>query len=164
MVQYVSVYEPDHIRQPGQNYVLLSFAGPGMKQKAKEFAIKFRGAFATVEEASRVAKQFEDSGDKFVMTAAESYQWLPMPPDFSKIQDQRYTNERLSAIMSGHDREERDAKIRFEQRKEALERDGIDQHLLPEEQIAPPTRDVYDYLQIPENLRPEDLRSKSHSA
>lgn len=156
MVQYANTFQPDYIRQPGQNYILIAFAN---LKKKDNFAVKLRGSFATVEEAERVAKQFEEDGDILPMTIAHLYEFLPMPPDLSKIRDQRYTNDRLTAIMSGHDREERDAKIRFEHRKQALERDGLEQHLLPEERIEAPGQDVYEYLNIPPSLRPEDMNN-----
>lgn len=140
---------PDFIRQPGQNYILLSFVGPTMTQKHKDFCIKFRGAFPTQEDAQRVARQFQDSGDRFDIVVADAYEWLLCPPDYTKIADQRYRDDRLNAIMTGHDMEQQDARAKFDQRKEALQRDGLDEHLLPQEQIPEPDRDTYDYLNLP---------------
>ena len=136
----------DHIQQPGQQWVLLSFAGPKMRQKHRDFAVKVRGVFATQEDAARVAKQFQDSGDRFDIFTAQMYHWLPCPPDLTKIQDQKYTDDRLNAIMSGHEMAQQDAKEQFDRRKEALQRDGLDQHLLPGERQEEADDETVRYL------------------
>ena len=69
-------------------------------------------------------------------------------PDYTKIADQKYRDERLNAIMTGHDIEQRDARAKFDQRKDALQRDGLDEHLLPQEHIPLPDCETFDYLNL----------------
>jgi hypothetical protein len=49
-----------------------------------------------------------------------------------------YQEEFLEKLVQGHKDNQKKAKEVFEARKEAILRDGLDKHLLPEERLAPP--------------------------
>ena len=107
----------DSIRVPGQRFVCLSVIGPEAPQKHDKFGIKIRGCFETEDEAAKHAKKLQEEDSTFDILVADMYQWLLIPPDMSRIEDVKYTNEKLQEIMDGYKTNQAMAARHFEERK-----------------------------------------------
>ena len=92
---------------PGQNFVVVSFAGTNCRPISSDIAVKFWGAFDTNEDAMTYCLQIgklEENRDYniFVMSM---YNWAMCPPDVSKIKDVKYHEDKLQSILGEHKKE-----------------------------------------------------------
>lgn len=119
--------DPERYQMPGQKYALVSFVSPQSNQKYDKIAMKLRGVFATLEEASARAKamqKFDKLVDIFVV---EQYQWVPVPPCPDDVKSQEYQDGMLNDIISGHAEQQELAAQEFENRKmEMIEKNKKD--------------------------------------
>jgi hypothetical protein len=109
--------EQDYTTVPGQNFACMSIVGPDSPQKTDKQGVKFRGAFATRDEAANHAKRLQREDPTFDIYVVEMYKWLLIPPDPSKIDDVHYTNEKLEEIMTGYKENQAQAARMFQERK-----------------------------------------------
>lgn len=126
----------------GQNFALVSFVGPGLRQKNEKFGMKIRGAFNTREEADahiRKIRRFDTFTDVFLVDIGR---WVLIPPPENPLDlegaDVNYDQEFLHKLINGHREQQQLAKEHFEERKRAVMKDGLDKHLTPEERLPPP--------------------------
>jgi hypothetical protein len=112
--------------------------GPKAAQVTDKWGIKIRGAFNTKEEATEHVKEIMKADPHFDVYLVDMYKWLLFPPDREAIDDVHYQEEYLEKLIQGHKENQKMAKEYFEARKEAILRDGLDKHLLPEERLTPP--------------------------
>ena len=100
--------------------------------------MKIRGCFATREEASshvRKLQAFDGSVDIFMLEVGK---WVPIPPSVEEIEDVEYQEKYMNDLMKGYKESQLKAKEVFQERAEAIKKDGIDAHLLPEEILPAP--------------------------
>lgn len=105
----------DPITVPGQKYMLVSYVSPTANQKADGLALKFRGAFADLEEAKAHAQRLQKMDGAFDVYIAEMYNWVPFPPP--KDIESEYQEEWLNNYVKGHHEQQELAKQHFDQRK-----------------------------------------------
>ena len=119
----------DKLTVPGVSWACLSFVGnldggwvrPAEGAKHTEFMIKIRGAFGSkieAEEHANVLQGLDSSVDIYVVNM---YEWLLLPPPpVSEMNNAKYTDERLQAIMDGYKENQKHAAQMFEKRKEDM--------------------------------------------
>lgn len=133
----------DYVTVPGQLYAVLSIVGPtGTNQRNDKFGLKIRGAFASMEEAHSHVKRLQQSDPTMDIFVADMYKWLLIPPDVSAIENQEYQEEFLNNLIKGYRENQVLARQHFQERKEAVKKEGLDKHLLDEERLQLPTEDV----------------------
>lgn len=112
--------DPERYQTPGQKYALVSFVSPQSNQKYDKIAMKIRGVYSTLDEASARAKSLQKF-DKIVdIYVVEMYQWVPVPPNPDDVQSQEYQDNMLNDIISGHAEQQELAAIEFEDRKKEM--------------------------------------------
>lgn len=112
--------DPERYQTPGQKYALVSFVSPQSNQKYDKIAMKIRGVYSTLDEASARAKSLQKF-DKIVdIYVVEMYQWVPVPPNPDDVQSQEYQDTMLNDIISGHAEQQELAAIEFEERKKEM--------------------------------------------
>ena len=119
----------DKLTVPGVSWACLSFVGnldggwvrPAEGAKYTEFMIKIRGAFGTKAEAEEHAKELQGLDSSVDIYVVNMYEWLLLPPPpVSEMDNVKYTDERLQAIMDGYKENQRHAAQMFEKRKEDM--------------------------------------------
>ena len=119
----------DKFTVPGVSWACLSFVGnldggwvrPAEGAKHTEFMIKIRGAFGTKGEAEEHAKELQNMDNSVDIYVVNMYEWLLLPPPpVSEMENVKYTDERLQAIMDGYKENQKHAAQMFEKRKEDM--------------------------------------------
>jgi len=119
----------DKLTVPGMSWACLSFVGnldggwvrPAEGAKHTEFMIKIRGAFGTKGEAEEHAKELQGMDNSVDIYVVNMYEWLLLPPPpVSEMDNVKYTDERLQAIMDGYKENQKHAAQMFEKRKEDM--------------------------------------------
>ncbi|WIA10842.1 hypothetical protein OEZ85_011008 [Tetradesmus obliquus] len=100
--------------------------------------MKIRGCFGTLLEANEQAKALMEQDSLVDIYVVETGQWALIPPDPAAVTCVEYKDKLLNDIMHGHIRNQQQARALFEQRKQAILAEGLDQHLLPHERFEPP--------------------------
>lgn len=130
--------DEDVVTPNGQRFALVSFVGPDQRQKNEKLGMKIRGCFNTKEEAAAHVKKlqaFDSSVDIFMLDVGK---WALIPPSVDDVDDVEYQEQYLQDLMKGYRESQAKAKELFQARQEAVMRDGVDAHLLPEERLPPP--------------------------
>jgi hypothetical protein len=119
----------DKLTVPGISWACLSFVGnldggwvrPAEGAKYTEFMIKIRGAFGSKIEAEEHAKELQELDNSVDIYVVNMYEWLLLPPPpVSEMENVKYTDERLQAIMDGYKENQKNAAQMFEKRKEDM--------------------------------------------
>lgn len=106
----------------GQKWICLSFLSPENVKNCTTRGIKFRGAFATKEEADAYAKQLQQSDPKFNIFVGEGFKWLPFDPEPNTVKDQRYYEKELNELMDAYDKNEAQRRqVEQERKKKKME-------------------------------------------
>ena len=105
---------------PGQNFVVISFAGEKCIPKSDQLAIKIWGAFETSERAMEYCVQIgkleeNRSYNIFVMSM---YNWAMCPPELNEIGQIVYHEEKLQTIIEEHSKQHIRSKEMFDLRRE----------------------------------------------
>jgi len=110
------------IQVPGQQWVLVSFVGHGLRQKSEHLGMKVWGAFDDIKEAHEHAGRINrDFNEKiFDVYVLEMYTWAVVPPDPKCIKDQNYHEKALHELITDHKRRMTVASEVFDRRKEIL--------------------------------------------
>lgn len=82
-----------------QKYCLLSFMSPEGIMNCKVRAVKFRGAFPTLEEAKKYAEKLEKHDEYFKILAGETGKWLDFDPPITRIEKEVSSNEKYQQIL-----------------------------------------------------------------
>jgi hypothetical protein len=83
--------------------------------------IKIRGAFGSKVEAEEHAKELQDLDNSVDIYVVNMYEWLLLPPPpVSEMDNVKYTDDRLQAIMDGYKENQKHAAQMFEKRKEDM--------------------------------------------
>ena len=119
----------DKLTVPGLAWACLSFVGnldggwvrPAEGAKYTEFMIKIRGAFGTKDEAEDHAKELQSLDSSVDIYVVNMYEWLLLPPPpVSEMENVKYTDDRIQAIMDGYKQNQKHAAQMFEKRKEDM--------------------------------------------
>ena len=119
----------DKLTVPGVSWACLSFVGnldggwvrPAEGAKYTEFMIKIRGAFGSKIEAEEHANELQGLDSSVDIYVVNMYEWLLLPPPpVSEMNNVKYTDERLQAIMDGYKENQKHAAQMFEKRKEDM--------------------------------------------
>ena len=86
----------------------------------KKTCLKIRGVFNTLEEANEHASRLVKHDATFDIMVVSMYEWLLIPPDMSKINDQQYMDENLNGLISEYRKVQERTRIEFDTRKEGL--------------------------------------------
>lgn len=131
--------DEDFVTVPGQVYALVSFVGPtGTNQRNDKFGLKIRGCFGTKDEAHAHVRRLQQIDKTMDIYLVDMYKWLLIPPDPNAIEDQEYQEEFLNNLIKGYRENQALAKQHFQERKEAVKREGLDKHLLEHEKLPAP--------------------------
>lgn len=135
----MSALDDDYVTVPGQLFALMSFVAPtGTNQKNDKFGMKIRGCFATKEEANSHVKRLQQADGVTDIYLVDMYKWLLIPPDPNAVDNHEYQEDFLNNLVKGYRESQLLAKQHFNERKEAIKRDGLDQHLLEHEKMPAP--------------------------
>lgn len=110
----------DTVTVPYQNFALMSVVSENSNQKSERCALKIRGVFNTIKEANEHAELLHKSDQSYDIFVVEMYNWLLLPPDLTKIKDQKFVDERLNNIIVAHNESKEQAQQLFEERKNEL--------------------------------------------
>ena len=111
----------DKVRVPNQNYALISIVSPqNPHQRCDKCCVKIRGVFETLESANSHANKIAKVDPSFDVMVVSLYEWLMIPPDMDRIEDQQYTDDQLNGLISECRKNQERTKIEFDVRKEAL--------------------------------------------
>lgn len=156
----------DFITVPGQLYVVLSLVGPtGTNQRNDKFGLKVRGCFATAEEAGAHVKRLQQIDKTMDIYVADMYKWLLIPPDVNAIENAEYQEEFLNNLIKGYKENQALAKQHFQERKEAVKKDGLDAHLLDSEKLpVPPALDGDEKVDLASLEQPDPLLARIEAA
>jgi hypothetical protein len=130
--------DEDTVVPNGQRFALVSFVGPEQRQQNEKLGMKIRGCFATQEEAAAHVKKlqaFDGSTDIFLLEVGK---WALIPPSVDSIEDVQYQERYLNDLMRDYKESQLKAKEVFQQRTEAVKKDGLDAHLTEDERLPPP--------------------------
>jgi hypothetical protein len=143
--QHTDILDEDLFMPNGQNFALVSFVGPELRQKNDKFGMKIRGVFNTRDEADahiRKIRRFDTYTDVFLVDLGK---WLLVPPPQNPLElenaDVSYDQKFLQDLIGGHKKNQELAKAHFEERKRAVMRDGLDAHLTKEERLPKPAEE-----------------------
>lgn len=88
---------------PSQRFCCFSFLSSKNVKNAKKNAFKFRGAFATEEEAKKHAEEIQQKLDPdFHVFVGEGFKWMEYDPDPDSIETQEYREKALNELMKTH--------------------------------------------------------------
>ena len=111
----------DKVRVPSQNYALISIVSSTQTtQKSNKTCVKLRGVFDTIENANQHAARIMKVDPIFDIMIVSMYEWLMIPPEMDKINDQKYMDEDLNGLLSEYRKTQECAKIEFDVCKEGL--------------------------------------------
>lgn len=103
-----------------QQFSLISFVGPNLKQKCKINAFKVKENFGSVEEAQKKIKYYQDLEPEFDIFVAPVGVWCPFNPDPDDIENQEYGNDQLNELMKGYHENKAKTDQHFNQRKKNM--------------------------------------------
>ena len=140
--QHTDILDEDLFLPNGQNFALVSFVGPELRQKNDKFGLKIRGVFGTRDEADahiRKIRRFDTYTDVFLVDLGK---WLLVPPPSNPLElegtDVSYDQKFLQDLIGGHKKNQQLATEHFEERKRNVMRDGLDAHLTEDERLPKP--------------------------
>ena len=83
-----------------QKYCCFSFLSSRNVKNCKRSAFKFRGAFATEEEARKHAEEIQQKLDSdFHVFVGEGFKWMEFDPDPETVETQEYKEKELNELM-----------------------------------------------------------------
>ena len=107
-----------------QNYALVTFVGPTQNQKTENstHGLKIWGCFDTLGNAQEHAKILNKSVENkfYDILVLELYEWALIPPDYSKIGNTEYSDNKLNQIIKTHVAQKLKQKEVFDLRKQKL--------------------------------------------
>lgn len=116
--------EKSTVTVPGQEWVLVSFAGEHLNQKTRDgtLAMKIWGSFNTIQDAKEHLSQIGklEENKNFDIYILEMYAWAVVPPKMEFIKDQIFHDEKLDSIISEHVKQKYKLSEVFDMRKEKL--------------------------------------------
>lgn len=119
--QLVLEQEIPEIRVPtkcsNQEFCVLSVLGKNCRQKSDEACVQFLGAFGTIEQAQRFAKDVSEASPQFDLYCASMYKWLPLNTKPEDATNTHWRNEKVDELMKDYMHAKALSKEIFEERK-----------------------------------------------
>ena len=115
----------DRIQVPKQHFALISIVSKNMHQQSDKTCLKIRGVFNTIDEANQHAQRITQCDPTFDVLVVSMYEWLLIPPDLDKIDDQVYTDKQLNDLISEYRIVQERTRMQFDIRKEALKKNTV---------------------------------------
>ena len=112
----------DTIKVPNQHFALLSIVSKNTNQHCDKNCIKIKGVFNTIEEANQHAQRLTQIDATFDIIVVSMYEWLLIPPDLSKINDQVYMDQELNDLISEYRQNQERTRVEFEIREDVLKK------------------------------------------
>lgn len=139
----VDYLDEDSVVPNGQQFALLSFVGPDQRQKNDKMGMKIRGCFGSRDEAAAHVKKLMAQDGSVDIWTVEVGKWCLIPPtseDNPGIEVE-YQEKYLQDLMKSYKESQLKAKEVFQDRTEAVKKEGVDKHLLPDEILPKPEED-----------------------
>lgn len=105
---------------PGQNWVCLSFLTPEIVKNCDVRSVKVRGVYSTEAEAKDRCEQLQKVDGLHNVYIAPVGKWLPWCDDPEKANDFEYAETELNKLMKAYQKNQDNAKILHEQRKNEM--------------------------------------------
>jgi hypothetical protein len=109
-----TVVDADHLYEDpplkGQEYALFSFLSPEGIMNCNVRAVKFRGAFPTIEKAKEYCAELEHKDKYFKIFLGETGKWLDFDPPSEKVEQEVTSNKKHQKIIDAQ-REQRMKKM-----------------------------------------------------
>jgi DNA repair exonuclease SbcCD ATPase subunit len=98
----IDLLDEDPIIQ-SQRYCCFSFLSSRNVKNCKRSAFKFRGAFATEEEAKKHAEEIQQKLDSdFHVFVGEGFKWMEFDPDPESVETQEYKEKEINGLMKNY--------------------------------------------------------------
>ena len=98
-----TIVDADHLDEDapikGQEYCLFSFMSPEGIMNCNVRSVKFRGAFASMVEAEKKAKELEKTDKYFKIFIGDSGKWLDFDPPASRVDREMSSNKEHQKIL-----------------------------------------------------------------
>lgn len=105
----------------GQRFGVISVTRPLDGPDGKTYiAVKLKGCFGTNEQAQEHASDISKMDNKYDIFVCPLGKWLMLPPDLTKIEDQKHQDQMLTNIMNNHNDKQELERVDFEERKHKL--------------------------------------------
>lgn len=111
---------------PGQEWICMSFMSPEGIKGCKTNAFKFRGAFATQEEANKHAEKLRNSEPDFDIYVGEGFKWCGWNPDPHSIDDQQYMEKDMQRLHDGYMKNKKNVSEEEEKRRHTMRKEGLE--------------------------------------
>lgn len=99
-----TVIDADHLDEDeiiaNQRYCLLSFMSPEGIMNCNVRSVKFRGAYATLEEAEKYAAKLEQQDRYFKIFVGETGKWLDCDPNSKRVEQEKTSNPQHQQIIN----------------------------------------------------------------
>lgn len=105
---------------PGQNWVCLSFLTPEIVKNCDVRSVKVRGVYSSEAEAKDRCEQLQRIDGLHNVYVAPVGKWLPWCDDPEKANDFEYAETELNKLMKAYQKNQDNAKILHEQRKNEM--------------------------------------------
>ena len=152
-----TLLDGDHLDEDtpikGQEFCLFSFLSPEGIMNCKVRAVKFRGAFSTMDDALKFAREIEEKDKYFKIFIGESGKWLDFDPPANRVEREMSTSkphqklldaqakqrmDQLNQLAKRHkdnvDKKDKGGKERIEEsKKSGAAHDALDRKLLSED-------------------------------
>jgi len=162
--------DEDPRKVPRQNYTVVSFVGPTLTAKTKNYGIRIMGSFDTIDEAEdHVLLLQENEETKMYDTCiCENYKFIPSHPYFEKTTTKE-VDEHLNNIVTDYKKKMVINKLKYEVRRNKLGQ-NTDRYVeeikkeIPKEILKeiPDVQEIQDISQITDNLEEKAPIHKVH--
>lgn len=97
-------------------------------------AVKFRGAFTTIEEAKKYSEYLRNLDPNYDIFLGQTGFWYPFNPARENVKEQNYFGKELNDLMKSYLKNKTQADIHFEQRMREMNQDKLKDELANEDE------------------------------
>lgn len=113
----------DSLTPADQKFVCISYLKDDSNKNLT--GIKIRGVFDTYNKACEFSKKLHDTDPYFDVYVGEMGKWLPIYPNTDNVEETVHSDEKLNNIMKNYIKNQEQARLLFEQRKNELMKDNV---------------------------------------